>query len=221
MLKKREGYKVIVNEEAQERIKNDQCPSCGKPKSEWTRRTDWRCCSTKCTGIYVKEMVCYGWPELRMMAFERDGFICAKCNKIPVKEEWNRNMSKKEFKKYMNQWHKVLLYRTKEIEGRKRLVAVLVDDSSLVGDHIIPIALGGDEWELKNVQSLCSDCNKIKTKEDAGKIAAARRVINKLQKGQQQLRPVLTCKYCGGKVRQHYTDGKPHYKACKKCGRVQ
>lgn len=45
----------------------------------------------------------------------------------------------------------------------------------LIGDHIKPIALGGDEWDLKNVQTLCLKCNKIKTNEDMEKIRTARR----------------------------------------------
>ncbi len=51
---------------------------------------------------------------------------------------------------------------------------------TLIGDHIIPIALGGEEWDLKNIQTLCIKCDKVKTKEDHGKIALQRR-INKIQ----------------------------------------
>lgn len=188
MLKKREGWKVVVDPLAQERIRNGMCPICGKPKSEWSRRTDWRCCSTDCTAKYVKEMITYGWAELRDKALKRDNYVCAMCDKIPVREEWTTHMRTKEFRKYMKRWHKVLFFKTKKIEGVKRPSAIIVDDSRLVGDHIIPIALGGDEWDIKNVQTLCEDCNKIKTKEDAGKIAAARRVIKTLKGGQMQLK---------------------------------
>ena len=47
--------------------------------------------------------------------------------------------------------------------------------SQLIGDHIIPIALGGDEWDPKNVQTLCIDCDKIKTIQDQKDIAIQRR----------------------------------------------
>ena len=47
--------------------------------------------------------------------------------------------------------------------------------SNLIADHIKAIALGGDEWDMKNIQTLCEKCNKIKTKEDAKKIAQLRR----------------------------------------------
>lgn len=45
------------------------------------------------------------------------------------------------------------------------------DTSKLIGDHIIPISIGGEEYNLKNVQTLCEKCNKIKTKRDFKKIA--------------------------------------------------
>ena len=62
----------------------------------------------------------------------------------------------------------------------------------LIGDHIIPIALGGDEWDLDNVQTLCKDkCNKIKTRQDAKDIANQRRIEKKLVKGQIQLPEVI------------------------------
>lgn len=57
----------------------------------------------------------------------------------------------------------------------------------LDADHIIPIALGGDEWEIDNLQTLCKKCHKIKTKKDMGKIAIARRIDNQIKKGQKLL----------------------------------
>lgn len=51
----------------------------------------------------------------------------------------------------------------------------IFDAGLLVGDHIVPIALGGPEFDLDNVQTLCIQCNKIKTREDQAKIALARR----------------------------------------------
>lgn len=38
-------------------------------------------------------------------------------------------------------------------------------------DHIIAIVLGGHPWHKKNLQALCSDCHKIKTKSDVGILA--------------------------------------------------
>ena len=60
--------------------------------------------------------------------------------------------------------------RRKSHEG-----ATTSDASKLVGDHIIPIALGGEEWDIDNVQTLCLSCNKLKIAEDAKKIGEFRR----------------------------------------------
>lgn len=42
-------------------------------------------------------------------------------------------------------------------------------------DHILPIAMGGDQWATDNLQVLCSRCNKIKTARDMGAIARWKR----------------------------------------------
>ena len=60
-------------------------------------------------------------------------------------------------------------------------------DVFLIADHIIPIALGGDEWDIDNIQTLCSECDKIKTAADIKKIAVARRVDKNNSLGQTQL----------------------------------
>jgi len=57
---------------------------------------------------------------------------------------------------------------------------MIPDSSKLVVDHIIPIAIGGEEYDLNNVQTLCEKCNKLKTKKDFKKIALYRKQ-NKFQ----------------------------------------
>jgi len=42
---------------------------------------------------------------------------------------------------------------------------------SFILDHIRPIAMGGDQWDVQNLQVLCARCNKIKTARDMGEIA--------------------------------------------------
>ena len=75
-------------------------------------------------------------------------------------------------------------YYWKEVNGD--------NSSELIGDHIKPIALGGDEWDLNNIQTLCIKCNKVKTKEDMKKIAKQRRIEKKLIKEQEQITSVTT-----------------------------
>jgi 5-methylcytosine-specific restriction endonuclease McrA len=38
-------------------------------------------------------------------------------------------------------------------------------------DHIRPLAMGGDQWAVDNLQVLCERCNRIKTARDMGRIA--------------------------------------------------
>ncbi len=45
----------------------------------------------------------------------------------------------------------------------------------LILDHIRPIAMGGDQWALGNLQVLCARCNRIKTSWDMGAIARWKR----------------------------------------------
>jgi len=59
-----------------------------------------------------------------------------------------------------------------------------VDSSLLVADHVVAIALGGEEWDMDNIQTLCKWCNKEKTRIDIGKIARLRDVEKKLSNGQ-------------------------------------
>ena len=47
--------------------------------------------------------------------------------------------------------------------------------SALIGDHILPIACGGAEFDFDNLQTLCWDCNKKKTKSDMKLIASHRK----------------------------------------------
>jgi len=185
-LKKREGYKIVIFEPAKSRLKRNECPSCGKPKSEWTRRKDWRCCSEGCTGNWIKHYVAYGWPDLRMKAFKRDRFICQKCKIVQefrTESSWYcENFL--EFKDRIEKHFLVRRYFCRVIKWgygdrwETKYYAEVPDASKLIGDHIIPIALGGDEWDLNNIQTLCIPCNKIKTSDDLTQISKARKCHN-------------------------------------------
>lgn len=141
MLKKRQGYKVVVHPSAKARMELNQCACCGKPKDEWPkkRRRSWACCSIKCTTKNQQNYKWYGWGDVRQSVLERDNFTCKKCGKRP------------------------------NIDG-------IPDKSQLVVDHIVPIALGGDEWDFKNLQVLCRECNRCKTEIDIGNIAEIRKL---------------------------------------------
>lgn len=151
---------MVLLEPAKSRVERDECPSCGKPKSKWKRSTRWYCCSTKCTAKFHKYFYVVGWPDLRNKVFQRDNYTCVKCGAKPTKEYKSFSSGK---------------------------IEVYPDCEKLIGDHIIPISLGGEQWDPSNVQTLCIQCNKIKTKKDAGDIAKERRINHKLVGGQQKL----------------------------------
>jgi 5-methylcytosine-specific restriction endonuclease McrA len=138
-----------------------KCPNCGKPKSEWKRRTDWTCCSVECTKNYYNEFdKSYSWETFRYIEiFKRDNGTCAKCGK-----------------QFLRPGHT----STWKVDDGCNMVP---DESKLIADHIIPIALDGEMWDTKNIQTLCIECNKIKTKIDAGNIAKHRRRQQKKDDG--------------------------------------
>lgn len=63
--------------------------------------------------------------------------------------------------------------------NEKELVNHYRYNRMIIADHIVPIALGGDEWDMKNIQTLCAECDNIKTREDMKKIAELRSMIKK------------------------------------------
>lgn len=172
-MKQREGYKYIILEPAKTWIAEDKCAGCGKPKTEWKRSTRWKCCSTECTDKYVRESTYYGWTELRRAAIQRDG-KCVKCGQIYT-------ITKQLFESNLTQYYcryEIVLSKANprhvEMWNDTEWDVTLLDMTKYVVDHIHPIALGGDEWDINNLQTLCQECNKPKTKIDAGKIARLR-----------------------------------------------
>jgi len=152
VIQKRQGYNIVILEPTKSWIKEDKCGGCGLIKTEWKRSTTYRCCNKECTEIMNSKYVFVGWQQIRDKIFQRDNFTCKICN-------------------YKAQNKEV----TKEICGRT-FVERLHPNAQLDADHIIPISIGGDEWSFENIQTLCKQCHKAKTKKDMKKISAERNV---------------------------------------------
>lgn len=95
-------------------------------------------CSDDCFLKWYRSLGVKDWNFTRWQAFERDNFTCQKCGKQHLPE-------------YV------------EYDGKTYMEAM----PPLIGDHIIPIFLGGAEFDLDNVQTLCIECSKVKTAEEA------------------------------------------------------
>ena len=96
-----------------------------------------------------------------------------------------RNYCNKHSHEDMEQFTSWKVLRLKCLE-RDDYTCVKCGDAEInpIADHIKPIALGGDEWDINNLQTLCQKCNKIKTRQDAKDIAKLRRVENIIVDGQ-------------------------------------
>jgi len=139
---------------AKKRIENKECPNCGKPKSEWNRRTDWNCCSTDCTEKFWKEHdKSISWLGQRKKALRRDDFTCKRCG-------------------------------VRHAMHLDRYTIDFEDDGKLEVDHIKPVSIGGDSLDLDNLQTLCIGCHKIKTAEDMKVISEFRMIEKQQTKNQ-------------------------------------
>lgn len=184
MIKQREGYKQIFSELAKQRIDINCCPVCGLHQSKWKRKPRWTCCSSVCTAKFWNTdngfVVVKSWQELRRRAIKRDKSRCRICGKILMKEFSIRGDTSPEHYPPDSEFVRREHQRYGVPTDTEWIVLRHIDSSQIVMDHIKPIALGGDEWDINNLQTLCIDCNKIKTAQDAKDIAK-QRAIDKSQ----------------------------------------
>lgn len=126
-----------------------------------------------------------GFPKKR----NREGrLICLNCGNLlkgrqqkycgwDCSEEW--------MCKHNHSWRRSKLARQKKYICDKCGIKCL---DYYILDHIKPIALGGEEFDEKNLQILCKDCDKIKTRQDHKDIAKLRRTEKILVEGQTMLK---------------------------------
>ena len=107
-----------------------------------------------------------------------------KKNKYDNYECWN-HCCKKHYKDWWLRCDNVAFHRHKFMHQASRICEICGEKgidtpfrSALEMDHIIAIVLGGHPWHYDNLQMICSECHKMKTKSDVGILAAWRKMSN-------------------------------------------
>lgn len=137
----------------------------------------------------INQMYWIDYDAIKKYDDKQDGIHCVMCGKILTGRR----------KKYCS-WdceldYQIIKYKWKSQNQNRRDVFKRDNNicktcnkqfpnNQLIADHIIPIALGGEEFELNNIQTLCLDCNKIKTAQDMKVITEYHRKEKILEKNQ-------------------------------------
>lgn len=126
------------------------CRMCGKPKSKWDKGRRVQC-SKECETKYEQ---CMWYPgRWRTLILKKANGECAGCKKIHYKETLERVGDSYE-----------------RVQTKQRNVF-----NSMEADHIKPIFLGGDEYDVDNGQALCLPCHKKKTAKESKLFAQKRK----------------------------------------------
>ena len=132
-------------------------------------------CSDECSNVFFAK---HNWNAMSARIMRKQNHTCQKCGATPHRNENGYFDWKMDHSKF--------------------------DVYDYVVDHIVPIALGGAEFDETNLQVLCGLCNKEKTRNDQKEIAKKRHeiafIINPFNVGLADLeRPRQTniCIYCG------------------------
>ena len=179
LIHKRQGIKFLMPDGWQEKIDKSICPVCSKPN-----KRQWRTCSTKCTVEFWKHA--YWSSKLRDKCFERDNYKCVNCRQKGGYERENdpleeikarKKRMEEKFKETGKQLFKDMAELQEEDIKSWKPKEWITTSGGLEADHIIPIALGGNEYDLKNLQTLCERCHKRKTAREGKEFAKARKGI--------------------------------------------
>ena len=197
-----------------ERLKAELCPVCGKTKAEFKKGMRVYC-SKVCRDEYASKYT--HWSEVREKVLNRDKLTCQECGINPSKQrklnkkeekkrlkEWAKsnkmiidtwrderlvNLSKsfeEEYNRIMNDGF--AMDRAISWEEKTQLFRGIPNNSvEMEVDHIVPIAQGGDMWDMNNMKTLCKKCHKKKTKKDIRKISIDKKIEKMSKKGQRTI----------------------------------
>jgi len=192
MIHKRQGNRFFMPDSWWDKIDAGICPVCDKPN-----KRQFRCCSPECTEKFWNHKEVYWSNDLKEMCFKRDNYVCQDCganNKKVLEfkerfEKWKRQFDGLPYDQ--RPWGFIGGKFKQSIYAYEDETKDLLPESVLFEcDHIVPIALGGDEYDLKNLQTLCQKCHKKKTASEAKDFARARKnqltLLESIQDGSQK-----------------------------------
>ena len=201
----REQIKVDIPDDWMENLKHGRC-WCGKDHTEFDKGQKFYC-SQKHANDYSKRIKY--WSTFKDKVLERDNHTCQQC--LMSEKQFKENQSNeekqyyeervKEFPEAINQARAIKLKDLQEEYERimndgylaQHIPWQVIEELNinrpdfnkkwfhLEVDHIKAVALGGEMWEEENLQTLCSDCHKIKTKNDMSLIKINRKTIQTVQ----------------------------------------
>lgn len=166
-----------------EKISAKICPVCDQPNR---RKFFARCCSVACSAKFWT--IAYWSTALRGKCFTRDDHKCVNCGAgNHTHEAWFER-----FQSWLAKipWEDSRSFNWPALHYQKETGDLEPLKINLEADHIIPIALGGNEFDLENLQTLCHRCHNAKTAREASQFALARKnqltLTEALKSGQQR-----------------------------------
>ncbi len=150
------------------------CLNCGKPIPPENRKY---CCLNCAQEFFAK----HNQRGLAELVYKRENGKCQKCGwknpkfEIPPPKYpgWVKGGMKAREKAMRDYWAADRAWDKEYDEWEK----TSPKPRKFIADHIIPISLGGPEFDLNNIQLLCAVCNRQKTKRDQAEIAKRRRLV--------------------------------------------
>lgn len=195
----REQVKLSFPPEWNLRKKAGLCPACGKTKEEFEKDRKVYC-SERCSNEYLKYYQTWQSLRDNFLKEHGEYCDKCKINKnkfkkreqVRVKRLWDDTIKKYskeieaekfrllaiEEKRYLKEikdieninFENYIWHRFFEQFGVNYYEWRIKDNISFEVDHKIAIVNGGDSWDKNNLQVLCSNCHKKKTKEDLKKV---------------------------------------------------
>jgi len=154
------------------------CLNCGKEIPPGNRKY----CSVECSAEFFAKHNQRGLADL---VYKREHATCQSCGwknpkfsvPPPEKPGWVEGGEKAHRKAMLKYYDDYKAWSELNFEWEK---TASKERRSFVADHITPIALGGAEFDLENIQLLCEVCDRKKTREDKAKIAKRRKLLKRI-----------------------------------------